>query len=391
MSTNICVLLLLLAAFSCSDKRLVNDNGTSDLDEFNSYHLDLNLPKENFTDLIESVELMQFEETDESLLSSIRKISRVNGDFVFSTENKVSNSASGKEIYIFDENGSFKNKINHQGPGPEEYISINDLWVEDGLLTVYSMPKSMIYRYSPEGDFIDFRQLPDQLRVGGIRPYKDAYIVEMNFNPINDTSYYKFAKLDRELKLEETFLKYDNAPDELMGFIAYSTVIPSQDGVQLFKVFSDTVYNFKNDELTPLVHLNFKENWFWADKDQPTSQELDKVETENKVWFSSVSIGPKKIFANALIGYSHWEYFLIDRMSGNVKRMEMPKGKSVYEEFYYLGWEEDRLMLFVTSSDVSGILSALDENQIKYREGTTLEEIESSENPVLMWVKFKEE
>jgi hypothetical protein len=78
-------------------------------------------------------------------------------------------------------------------------------------------------------------------------------------------------------------------------------------------------------------------------------------------------------------------------MSGNVKRMEMPKGKSVYEEFYYLGWEEDRLMLSVTSSDVSGILSALDENQIKYREGTTLEEIESSENPVLMWVKFKEE
>jgi hypothetical protein len=367
MRKNIYSLLLLIAAWSCSDKSPVNDMVATDLDEFNSYHLDLNLPKENFTDLIESVELMQFEETDESLLSSIRKISRVNGDFVFSTESEVSNSASGKEIYIFDENGSFKNKINHQGPGPEEYISINDLWVEDGLLTVYSMPKSMIYRYSPEGDFIDFRQLPDQLRVGGIRPYKDGYIVEMNFNPINDTAYYKFAKLDKDLKLEEIFLKYDNAPDELMGFIAYPTVIPSQDGVQLFKVFSDTVYNFKNDELTPLVHLNFKENWFWADKDQPTSQELDKVETENKVWFSSVSIGPKKIFANALIGYSHWEYFLIDRMSGNVKRMEMPKGKSVYEEFYYLGWEEDRLMLSVTSSDVSGILSALDENQIPRR------------------------
>ena len=103
-----------------------------------------------------------------------------------------------------------------------------------------------------------------------------------------------------------------------------------------------------------------------------------------------MSIGQKYIYANALIGYSHWEYFLIDRMNGKVKRMGMPKGKSVREEFYYLGWEEDRLMFSVTTADVPDILSALDESQINYREGTTLEKIESSENPLVMWVKFEE-
>ncbi|WP_323757709.1 6-bladed beta-propeller [Roseivirga sp.] len=380
--------LILVLVLGCAEKGRVDDKEVTDLDDFKSYHLDLDLPKENFIDMVESVELMQFEETDESLLSTIRKINRLDDGFVFHTDKKMGTDEH-MTIYFFDENGNFKNKINRQGQGPEEYGSIESLWIESGLVTVYSMPKSVIYRYTPEGDFVDSRKLPDQLRVGDIRPYKDGYVAEMNYLPINDTSYYKFAKLDKDLKLEKAFLKYDNAPDEMPWFIAYSTVIPYQDGVRLFRVFSDTIYAYTNDKLAPLVHFDFKENWFWADKPEPTSEVWQKVEAENKAWTIGMSIGQKYIYADALIGYSHWEYFLIDRMTGKVKRMGMPKGKSVSEEFYYLGWEEDRLMFSVTTADVPNILSALDENQINYREGTTLEKIESSENPVLVWVKFK--
>ena len=390
MRVNFSVLLLLLTAWSCAEKRSVNDKEAENLNDFKSYHLDLNLPKENFIDMIESVELMQFEETDESLLSAIRKINRLDDGFVFHTDKKIGTNEH-TTIYFFDENGKFKNKINRQGQGPEEYISIESIWLENGLVAVYSMPKSVIYRYTLEGDFVDSRRLPDQLRVGGIRTYKDGYVAEMNYNPINDTSYYKFVKLNKDLKLEKAYLKYNKAPNGMMMPLAYSTVISYQDGVHLFRVFSDTVYSYQNDEFAPLVHFDFKEDWFWKDKPEPTSKDLQKVEAENKAWVIGMAIGQKHIYADALIGYSHWEYFLIDRMNGKVKRMEMSKGKSVREEFFYLGWEEDRLMFSVTTSDVSNILSALDENQINYREGTTLEKVESSENPVLMWVKFKEE
>ncbi len=380
---------MLALVLSCSEKGSVNDKEATNLDDFKSYHLDLNLPKESFVDMIESVELMQFEETDESLLSTIRKINRLDDGFVFHTDKKMGTNEH-MTIYFFDENGNFKNKINRQGQGPEEYRSIESLWIENGLVAVYSMPKSMIYRYTPEGEFVDSRRLPDQLRVGDIRPYKDGYVAEMNFHSINDSSYYKFAKLSKDLKLEKAFLKYDKAPDELMGFNAYSTVIPYQDGVQLFRVFSDTIYAYTNDKFAPLVHFDFKEDWFWGDKPVPTYQHLEEVETENKAWYLGMAIGQKYIYADALIGYSHWEYFLIDRMSGKVKRIGMQKGKSVNEEFLYLGWENDRLMFSVTTADVPNILSALDENQINYREGTTLEKIESSENPLVMWMKFKE-
>tara|TARA_A100000171_G_C2134439_1_gene149079 strand:- start:538 stop:1716 length:1179 start_codon:yes stop_codon:yes gene_type:complete len=389
MRINLSVLLLLLTLWSCAEKRSVNDKEATSLDDFKSYHLDLNLPKESFVDMIESVELMQFEETDESLLSAIRKINRLDDGFVFHPDKKIG-ADDHLSIYFFNENGKFQKKINRQGQGPEEYSSIEDLWIENGLVAVYSMLKSVIYRYTTEGEFIDSRKLPDQLRIGGIRPYKDGYVAEMNFHSINDTSYYKFAKLDKDLKVEKPFLKYDNTPDEMPWFIDYSTVIPYQDGVQLFRVFSDTIYAYTNDKLAPLMHLDFKENWFWGDKPVPTNELLQKVEAENKVWTIGMSIGQKYIYANALIGYSHWEYFLIDRMNGKVKRMGMPKGKSVREEFYYLGWEEDRLMFSVTTADVPDILSALDESQINYREGTTLEKIESSENPLVMWAKFKE-
>ncbi|WP_339607469.1 6-bladed beta-propeller [uncultured Roseivirga sp.] len=389
MRINLSVLLLLLTLWSCAEKRSVNDKEATSLDDFKSYHLDLNLPKESFVDMIESVELMQFEETDESLLSTIRKINRLDDGFVFHTDKKIG-ADDHLSIYFFDENGKFQKKINRQGQGPEEYSSIEDLWIENGLVAVYSMPKSVIYRYTTEGEFIDSHKLPDQLRVGGIQPYKGGgYVAEMNYLPINDTSYYKFAKLDKDLKVENPFLKYSKAPDGMMMPINYSTVIPYQDGAQLFRVFSDTVYAYVNDEFAPLAYFNFKEDWFWRDKPEPTSNDLQKVEAENKAWVIGMSIGQKYIYADALIGYSHWEYFLINRMSGKVKRMGMPKGKSVREEFYYLGWEEDRLMFSITTVDVPDILSALDESQINYREGTTLEKIESSENPLVMWVKFE--
>ncbi|KYG78782.1 6-bladed beta-propeller [Roseivirga echinicomitans] len=380
--------LMLTLVLSCSEKGSVNDKEATSLDDFKSYHLDLNLPKESFIDMIESVELMQFEETDESLLSTIRKINRLDDGFVFHTDKKMGTNEH-TTIYFFDKNGNFKNKINRQGQGPEEYISIESLWMENGLVAVYSMPKSVIYRYTTEGEFVDSRKLPDQVRVGDIRPYKDGYVAEMNYLPINDSSYYKFAKLDKDLKLEKAFLKYKDAPNGMWRPTNYSTVIPYQDGVQLFRVFSDTIYAYTNDKLAPLVHFDFKENWFWADKPEPTSEVWQKVEAENKAWVIGMAIGQKHIYADALIGYSHWEYFLINRMTGKVKRMGMPKGKSVSEEFLYLGWEKDRLMFSVTTADVPKLLSALDENQINYREGTTLEKIESSENPLVMWVKFK--
>jgi hypothetical protein len=44
----------------------------------------------------------------------------------------------------------------------------------------------------------------------------------------------------------------------------------------------------------------------------------------------------------------------------------------------------------ISPADVADFLGELDEAQWQFKPGTTLEEIESSENPVLMWVTFED-
>lgn len=52
-------------------------------------------------------------------------------------------------------------------------------------------------------------------------------------------------------------------------------------------------------------------------------------------------------------------------------------------------WEGNKLAMSLPSAELSPFLSELTEDQIVFSSGATLEEVESSENPVLIWVKFK--
>lgn len=49
------------------------------------------------------------------------------------------------------------------------------------------------------------------------------------------------------------------------------------------------------------------------------------------------------------------------------------------------------MLIAINSLDLAQLLGELDSSQYAFNEGSTLEEIESSENPALMWVTFKDD
>lgn len=80
---------------------------------------------------------------------------------------------------------------------------------------------------------------------------------------------------------------------------------------------------------------------------------------------------------------------LINRLTGEVQRIKMDKKSKDAFSLVPFRWDGDRLLASLTSTDVAEFIQSAGNENIKFREGTTLEAIESSENPALVWIKFK--
>ncbi|KYG78778.1 6-bladed beta-propeller [Roseivirga echinicomitans] len=385
MKQFILFLFILLVAFSCSKNTTKKESESVVVtDDFKSYRLDIDLPVERFSDLIESVELVRMEETDNSLLSYIYAIDHTKGELVFT---------SGREddVFVFDLKGNFVRKINRKGEGPEEYLDITDLWLEGDTLVIYSKNQLTVKRYKLDGDFIRSERLP--LSPGHIYSYNGGYAMEMNYRLINDSLRFRYATLDKDLKPDGMYLTVDN---RLSVGLALSTnaVVPYKDGVTLHRAMSDTVHYLSDKGFTPLLHLNFGNDWYWKESRDVTEQFVSEMGNTEKVWSADAKIGADRIWVLPYTGSVEGRVspnFFIDRGTGAVHNVDMRKADKSNSVAIALRWDNEQMIFTIQSPDVASFLSELNEDQIKYRQGTTLEEIESSENPVLMWVKFKEE
>ncbi|PIW03174.1 MAG: hypothetical protein COW40_16280 [Cytophagales bacterium CG17_big_fil_post_rev_8_21_14_2_50_40_13] len=378
-------LLILLVIFSCSKNTSEEvKEAVTVSDDFKSYRLDSELPAERFADLIESVEVMRLEETNNSLLSYVFDVHQTKDHFVFT---------SGKEsdVFVFDLKGEFVRKINRKGDGPEEYSSITDLWLEGDTMAIYTRSQSTVKRYDLEGNFVKADKLP--VIPGHINRYNNGYAMDMYFRPINDTSYYRYVTLDKDLKPNGMYVPVDNKIT-IGFFLSTNSVAPYKDGVTLHRMMSDTVYYLNDKGFNPLVHLDFGNDWYWKEIRDVTEDFLKNIQSTDKIWTATAKIGNHKIWVFTYTGSTEGRMvpsFLIDRATGVVHNVDTRKADKSNNVAVAISWDDDHLLYSIQSADVADFLSELKEDQITFRQGTTIEEIESSENPVLMWVKFKQE
>lgn len=350
-------------------------------DDFKSYTLDSELPAERFADLIESVEVMRLEETSNSLLSYIHEIHKT-------TDQLLLTSGKESDLFVFDLNGDFVRKINRQGDGPEEYSDITDLWLENDTIAIYSRNQRKVMKYDLKGDFIMVDKLPNQ--AGHIYSYRNGYAMEMNYYPINDTSYYRFVVLNRQLEPVNKYFEIESLIPQGLSF-SNNSVTPYKDGVLFHRIMNDTIYYLRDEKLSPLVHFDFGKDWYWKEEREVKGDFLAVISTLDDVWNATSLVGDQHIWISPTIGIGRTStYFLIDRATGRIEQIDLRKSSNDKSIGFAKGWDNDKMIFTVQSEDVREVVSKLSNDQIKFRQGTTLEEIESSENPVLMWVKFKE-
>ncbi len=373
-------LLLVLSGCGAENSSEKSTDSYNNTDEFRSYAVNIEKPKVRFADVFESVEVMQLEETAESLLGIVGRVIRADGKLIFPGYNNG-------EVYVFSDKGKFQSKFNNTGEAEGQYNAVQDLWVNDDSIVVYDGKKHTLYWYRQNGDYLKSVKMPEG--AGHVYPISQGYFADMTFAPAKDSVGYKVQVLDGELEIKNELVPNPNPIAFPMG--RNSNSFKPYRGKLIFKaMYDDTTYFINADTTTPFIQVDFGEKYLWNDKSllENTMAAIMAIPKGEGVWnytpyvnsdliYMTYDISLKKLAA--IIDRETGEYLILNTTMKNEERYDLEP----------IAWDGDRLMLSMPSSNVAELLGDLEEDQWQFAEGATLESVESSENPVLLWVKFK--
>ena len=192
------------------------------------------------SDLIESVEYIPLETTDECLI----------GDGVrydFNDEYIIAGDLHGEAVYLFNRKGKFIRAIGGKGPGPQEFTYIGKLWInsEDQNILV-SCGKILHFNY--KGDYLYTTSFPmddrecDRYFHGNFLRVAESYL-------LRDSSYYVFNLFDTKGRLVKEAIR--SVPIPLIADKAWRIalkVIPIarsyeyDNAIHVRETMNDTIY-----------------------------------------------------------------------------------------------------------------------------------------------------
>ncbi|MCE7992887.1 MAG: 6-bladed beta-propeller [Roseivirga sp.] len=364
---------------SCSYKQTEQLTNSPD-DSFQSYSIDLNAKEKKLKEAVEFIELMVFEDTDESLISEVKLSLKYKDMYILVTN-------EDQDIMFFDDRGNFIRKFNQLGEGPGEYNRILDIWVQEDIIGILDGSGFSIKKYNLEGEFIGSISLPSP--VTHIHPINDQFLIQTNNNAYQDSLSYKWILTDKFLNPVNTYLPFD-APHAFEIAFPANYIRPYKSGLLFYSMFTDSLHTFTGHEFQPFAHIDFGDKWYWKDITNPSMKEVNGVQTSDKAWDLSLSVTGNFIFGRTPLGFQGFLNFMINRKTGLATKLNMtkPDGKLYTMDIEMV--DDERFLFSLPSDEIGTLLKEFDQTQIKYRTGTTLQRIESQENPVFIWLKFKD-
>ena len=364
------------------------------IDAFNSYQLNKKHRKVKLTDLIQEVEFIRLQETPKSLLGNLYNVHIVGDKFVFAGDKLKG------DIFVFDSQGKFVNRINRKGVSPGDYFSLTDIWIEGDLIAVFSSQRG-IKRYRLNGDFVSESKL--DLRAGHAFGKANQYFLNLqstvtvdeyiNGNRSPEQVNYDVAQLDADMNILEMHLPNTR---KVGGFISgYSIFFDYKESLVFCKPMSDTVYKYFENKFVPLVQFDFGDYWHWDHYDALDGNIMQGLRASNKAYSIRPKIGSRYIYSYTQYGSGAKNlelWHLIDRKNSEIVLVDLNRSsKKGAFDLQFSHWEsDDTFYAFLPSLDAVGLVTEATRKNWSFRGGTNLEEIASSENPVLVRIKVKD-
>jgi len=235
MKLNLCCLLVLLLV-SCG-----NNKNLDSVALYNLSKIDANFSMQ-LDSIISGTEIIPLEKNDSCLVGKISDIKESERYYFIVSNNR---------LYKFDKSGNYIKKIGTEGRGPQEYLAIKNIGIDDKKQIIYLLDyytqKMMKYNY--DGSFVSsFKfDLPQYSYVSSFYLYQDRIILDVANNSIK-MEIYNYDEIKGKMDIISM-----KERDMVTGEGVLGTVLHFGKRAEpyLYNYFNDTVYKLKNFTLEP--------------------------------------------------------------------------------------------------------------------------------------------
>lgn len=305
------------------------------------------------------------------------------------------------DCYIFDRNGKIINFFNHKGQGPNEYLNITGITVDETKREIYIVDhpqKNRIMVYSFDGDFIRKLSLPAKTTIGTIHNFDNETLLceDNNHRNGNKKPYFLISKQNGHIinELDIIFNKerisprfYQKTGEKGVMAIAYgyNPIIRFNEDFIIGDISHDTIYQYsKNKTLTPILvktpSIYSQDPQIMVIPEFKTPKLFFLERTERKFNFEE-----KKGFEREKIVYDYnsgffYKYVLKNKDYPN-QNFYLNSGGYAYRA------EKNTLCQFIPAEE---LLEANDNGELHGPLKEITKTLKIDDNPVLMIIKFKE-
>ena len=305
------------------------------------------------------------------------------------------------DCYIFDRNGKIINFFNHKGQGPNEYLNITGITVDETRREIYIVDhpqKNRIMVYSFDGDFIRKLSLPAKTTIGTIHNFDNETLLceDNNHRNGNKKPYFLISKQNGHIinELDIIFNKerisprfYQKTGEKGVMAIAYgyNPIIRFNEDFIIGDISHDTIYQYsKNKTLTPILvktpSIYSQDPQIMVIPEFKTPKLFFLERTERKFNFEE-----KKGFEREKIIYDYnsgffYKYVLKNKDYPN-QNFYLNSGGYAYRA------EKNTLCQFIPAEE---LIEANDNGELHGPLKEITKTLKIDDNPVLMIIKFKE-
>lgn len=375
-------LLIIIILFSC--KKETNKSRISETEIENiTIDLDNNI-QVAYDSLIERVEFIKLETTEDNLIGQISQVFFIDSLII------VVDSENAKSISVFEINGKFKNTIGEIGNGPEEFVEISNVVIvpNSNLLTVLDRPQKKILYYSLDGTFVKYERQPFMLNY-----FEFLDSGHKAFNTISMFDYAYGRNRGKSLIVTDSTneIIYGAFDDTYRDDFHYVINRPLRKyGQQVFfsTNLTDSIYIVQNDKIIPKYYIDIKNNSMPNLNDKGlTTDELynfmdtrffyngDFIELED---FTFVNIATPWSYPFAVYHHEKQEVFLASGKFDNPLY-------SFFENAPIARYKKNGIVFIVSPYILIDFKKALYENNRNYKKilDELFKDVELDSNPIL--------
>lgn len=281
-------------------------NETNNYDSENL--IDLNqLSQVSIFDLFESIDVVQLETNDNSLISTITKV-------IFSNDRYYIYDARQQMLFCFDSSGKFLFKIDRKGQGPDEYLHLGDFNVDsfnNQLLLLE--PFGHLLVFDLDGHFAEKIRLPKEIKAYNlVYPLDKDNLVFISLNEYYMVLYSRIKNeiIDKRYKIDMELRSLFSIPRKTY-------------------IYNDNVFFSKPPLTNDIVNLSNDTEFSWNfGKDNNTENQINKLK---KMVISEDDRGERDYVGEGRVNYMIY----INHESSRYKICVLDCGKFKFKYVFY--------------------------------------------------------